>query len=450
MSAAPVVALLHWGDLIEDFLDTIGVPFEAFRDEMDGGWMFGYVDALATAGVSTVLICVTARVEAVQATRHAPTGAPMWLLPATATYRRMRPWLPKRYAWGLREALAGARGPKAAVAVLVRQLLPYLATPLRPLAQVLRRTGCDAILCQEYEHARFDVSVLLGRLIGVPVHATFQGGDSPETRVERPLRALSMRAAAGIIVGPADEAARAQRRYGVPSARVARIFNPLRVTDWVAADRRTARTQLGIDHDAVVAVWHGRIDLRRKGLDVLVEAWTRLEVGHPERILLLLGTGEDAAELRTLIASRGVRSVRWTDEYVLDRDRIRTYLSAGDVYVFPSRHEGFPVAPVEAMAMGLPVVAAAASGIPDIFPNGHLDGGVVVPTGDATALARALGGALGDPRWRAETGRAARARAESAFSMEAVGRQLASALTPGHPGQEGGAATSAAQDPPGR
>jgi hypothetical protein len=51
----PTIALLPFGDLIEDFLDTIGISFEVFCNEFLGSWMFGYVDALKLVGVRTVL-----------------------------------------------------------------------------------------------------------------------------------------------------------------------------------------------------------------------------------------------------------------------------------------------------------------------------------------------------------------------------------------------------------
>ena len=87
------MALLPWGDRIEDFLDAIQVPFEAFRDEMSGGWLFGYVEALRNVGVETVLVCVSARVARPLRERHKPTGA-IWVLPAprlhSAVQRRIR------------------------------------------------------------------------------------------------------------------------------------------------------------------------------------------------------------------------------------------------------------------------------------------------------------------------------------------------------------------------
>jgi starch synthase len=123
--------------------------------------------------------------------------------------------------------------------------------------------------------------------------------------------------------------------------------------------------------------------------------------------------------------------VLWLNEFVQDRSVIRRYLSAADVYAFPSRQEGFPVAPIEAMACGLPMVAADAPGIPDILEGGEASGGLVVPRDNAVDLALALGRLLEDKAWGRELGRRARRRVESCFSLEAVGRQLRAFLLNG-------------------
>jgi len=76
------------------------------------------------------------------------------------------------------------------------------------------------------------------------------------------------------------------------------------------------------------------------------------------------------------------------------------------------------------MACGLAVVATAAPGIPDIFENGELSGGVVVPRNDVEAFASALGRLVDDDALCGELGRRARARAAEAFSLEVVGKRL--------------------------
>jgi starch synthase len=195
---------------------------------------------------------------------------------------------------------------------------------------------------------------------------------------------------------------------------------------WNAVDRKTARAALAIPSEARVAVWHGRVDIYRKGLDILTEAWRQLCQVRPgqDLRLLMVGTGDDAHRLRKRISAMHLEGVIWIDEYTLDRAALQIYLSAADVYIFPSRHEGFPVAPLEAMACGLPVVAADAPGIPDILDDPENSGGLVVPREDVAALTSAIARILDDRLWGQTLGRRARRRLENHFSLEVVGKQL--------------------------
>ena len=421
------MALLPWGDVIEDFLDTIGVSLDAFCREMTGGWFFNYADALRRSGVRTLIVIVSARAGGVVRATHLPTGTPICILPSLTSYRACRAVLDDWRLGGqtrqdrrvLRRLLRPFHRP-------LREMAPYLATPLRLLAGELRRAGCSAILCQEYEYPRFDACVLLGRLTRRPVFATFQGGDVQHGTIERLARPLAIRAAAGLIVGTRVEIDRVRARYHVPPVKVAPIFNPFDLAGWGGADRAEARAALGIPQAARVAAWHGRISIRPKGLDLLLAAWQRVVSERPQALLrlLLVGDGTDAHELRQTIRERRFENIVWIDRYVLDRAELRRDLAAADVYVFPSRHEGFPVAPLEAMASGLALVAADAQGVREILAGGEASGGVVVPREDPGALAAALGRALDDPAWTEALGRRARMSVATRFSLEAVGSEL--------------------------
>ena len=78
---APAIALLPWGNVLEDFLDTIGISLETFCNEFAGSWMFGYADALRQVGLRTVLICISSGVTVPSRVMHVPTGATICLLP---------------------------------------------------------------------------------------------------------------------------------------------------------------------------------------------------------------------------------------------------------------------------------------------------------------------------------------------------------------------------------
>jgi glycosyltransferase involved in cell wall biosynthesis len=420
------LAMLPWGDLIEDFLDGIGVSLEEFSSKMTGGWLFGYIEALRLQGIRTAVFCFSQRVDTTVRSVHGPTGAALVILRAPSTYRRLRRHMNDPYGCSL-YAMFGARtGPSRHYWRVAQHLAPYLATPLTALAREVRRAGCSAILCQEYESPRFDASMVIGGLLRIPVFATFQGGNWHRSGIERHLRPHSVRRCAGLIIGSAVEAHRVRELYGVPEEKVSRIFNPLDVSEWRALCRREARRSLGIADTARVAIWHGRVDIQRKGLDVLLDAWRRVCSSRSEQevLLILVGSGADANALDEEIRTTGVPRIRWIRDYVLDRATIRRYLSAADVYVLPSRHEGFPVAPLEAMACGLPVVAASAPGVTDILDDQEECGGIVVPTGDATSLAQGLGRLLDDESLARRLGARARARVERMFSLETIGAQL--------------------------
>lgn len=436
----PTIALLHCYDLIDDFLDSINISFETFCKEFVGSWMFGYINALKQSGVRTVLFCISARVAQPSRFVHQPTGTTICVLPPSKIYRAYRAVRRKSLdVYGGSEAASFKniqdensirRSLLTNVKELAKSLGTYLSTPLGLLSRELKRENCQAILCQEYEYARFDTCVLLGQLMRLPVFATFQGGDKTHSFLEVPLRYLSFRLCTGVIIPTQTEAQRVCDRYQIPSSKIARIFNPLDVATWQAINRSEARAALGIPLDARVVAWHGRVEIERKGLDVLLEAWQQICSDRPDQDLrlLLVGTGSDANQFRQRLSTMQLKGVQWLNEFVSDRTVIQRYLSAADVYTLPSRQEGFPVAPIEAMSCGLPVVAADAPGVPDILAGGEAAGGIVVPRGNVSALASALGRFLDDETWSRELSQRARYRAESCFSPEVIGKQLRDVL----------------------
>ncbi len=434
--AEPAIALLHCMDLIDDFLDHIDISFDTYCHEFVGSWMFGYIKSLKKVGVRTVLFCISARFTEVLRFTHVPSGATICVLPASKsylTYRAVRRKALSFYGAGegqafkdIQDSNVTRRSLLTKFKNLAQSMGTYLSTPLALLAREIRREGCQAILCQEYEYARFDACVLLGQLMRLPVFATFQGGDKTHSFLEYPLRQLAFRGCTGVIISAQREMERVRDRYKAPSSKIARIFDPMDTMSWYAIERLEARAALGIPLNARVVVCHGRIDFYRKGLDILTAAWQQICCDRPNQDLrlLLVGTGPDSDKLRECIAKMQLRGVMWRDEFVNSRDVLRLYLSAADVYTLSSRQEGFPIAPLEAMACSLPVVAADAPGVSDILEGGEVSGGFVVPREDVKALTEALLSILDDEAWGRELGKRARCRIEEYFAPEVIGKQL--------------------------
>jgi starch synthase len=199
----PTIALLHCYDLIDDFLDSIHISFDTFCQEFVGSWMFGYIHALKTAGVRTVLFCISARVTETTRYQHRPSGATICVLPASrayCTYRGMRDRLLRAYGGNtgqsfrqIPDANVVRRSLLTGIKDIAKSAGTYLSTPVNLLAIALKQEGCQAIVCQEYEFARFDTCVWLGKRLGLPMFATFQGGNATQSYLESLPRRLAFR-----------------------------------------------------------------------------------------------------------------------------------------------------------------------------------------------------------------------------------------------------------------
>jgi starch synthase len=433
MPQPPTLALIPWGVALEDVLDPLGISLETFCNEFRGSWMFGYVEALQSIGVRTILFCFSNQITVPSKHTHLPTGATIWLLPVSRTFHMLRPHVVYPYGQNVKHMFGEIHNVRKILLpffYLLQQTLLYLATPHRLLAELISAEGCHVILCQEYEYPRFDACVVLGKVLRKPVFATFQGGTYHHSDLERFIRAYSIRACAGLIIASQAEIQRVHWKYNVPFTKVTQIFNPLNLQTWVAIDREEARVSFGIPEDARVVAWHGRISIHKKGLDILLNAWEQICREHPTQDLrlLLIGTGDGDAELSQWLRDRSLPGIVWIDHFIHDPQILRQYLSTADVYAFASRYEGFPVALIEAMACGLPIVATDTDGVRDILAGGESDGGLLVPQNNLDSFVLALNRVLNDAALRRKLSTAARRRVEMSCSFEIVGQHLRSFL----------------------
>ena len=141
---------------------------------------------------------------------------------------------------------------------------------------------------------------------------------------------------------------------------------------------------------------------RVKGVDVLLEAVKRYEAAEPKTVTLIVGDGDERANLEAQAKALDLKSVRFLGN-VLQPALCRLY-NAADVSVAPSRSEGFGLVAVEAMACGIPVVASDVGGLPGIVNETN---GALAAVEDPDSLADAILGVLRReetcdlPAWRA-------------------------------------------------
>jgi glycosyltransferase involved in cell wall biosynthesis len=134
---------------------------------------------------------------------------------------------------------------------------------------------------------------------------------------------------------------------------------------------------------------------------------------------VLVGDGGERAALERLAAELALDGrlafTGWSEE-------ARAQLASFDVFVLPSRYEGFPLAVVEAMMAGLPVVASDVGSVREAVRDGAT--GLLVPPNDPGALAAAVGRLLADPGRAREMGRAGRRLALERYTAAAMARSF--------------------------
>jgi len=189
-----------------------------------------------------------------------------------------------------------------------------------------------------------------------------------------------------------------------------------------AADGARIRESAGIARDQIVLVSAGRLE-RNKGFHVLVDALTAL-AAHSGAIAegtwrwVLVGDGPFRRGLEAAVRDRGLARRVLLAGRVSDAD-LHAWYEAADLFVHPTLYEGSSLVTLEAMAHRRAVVATTAGGLPDKVRPGV--NGWLVPPGDASALAAAISGALGDRARLGSMGQAGRAIVEREFSWEAAG-----------------------------
>lgn len=175
--------------------------------------------------------------------------------------------------------------------------------------------------------------------------------------------------------------------------------------------RAELRRSLGIPDESLVIGFVGRL-VRDKGIEVLVQAWATLRAEFPSAYLLLVGPFEKGDALPQHVVD-GLLSDPRVKQTQTNWGEAAALYTAMDVIGFPSVREGFPNVPLEAAAMGLPVVAARVVGSVDAVVHGET--GVLIEPRDPGALAKSLRALLLDAGYRDRLGAAARARALSDY-----------------------------------
>lgn len=294
---------------------------------------------------------------------------------------------------------------------------PNLSATVREVVELLRTAACDVLVCHGYK------AHILGRLaarrVGIPAVAVSRGwtGETSKVKLYEWLDRRHLRFMDHVICVSDGQAEKVRKWCRVPASRMSVIRNSARLGAFENADPAAReRLRAFLPRQSAVSqivLGAGRFS-PEKGFGVLVDAAHVICREHPGAGVVLFGEGALRGELEQRIAKLSL-----TGRVILPgfRSDLDSLIGGADVVVLPSYTEGLPNVALEASAAGVPVVATAVGGTPEVIADGI--NGYLVPPGEPLSLAAKINELLRDPALGSRLGAAGRRRMHELFTFDA-------------------------------
>ncbi len=297
-----------------------------------------------------------------------------------------------------------------------------LVKGLWALWKLLRGGRFDVVM--SFTHDGNILALPLAWLTGVPVRLATHHGLTSNYSIwrERFHAWLVNHGLASVMVAVSSRSRQSALREGIRPDRIVVIkngINPLPVENAEAYDIRKAA---GLRDGDIFLISVGRL-VHEKAHEILLDAMPLVLREYPNTRLGILGDGPLRPQLEAQIAKMGLAD---TVRLFGTSSAVSQYLSAADVFVLPSRSEGLPIALLEAMSAGLPVVATRLEGMDDLVKHGER--GLLVPVDDPRALADAILELLSDPPAARRMGAAARSLVMENYTEDIMCKQYLSLI----------------------
>lgn len=267
--------------------------------------------------------------------------------------------------------------------------------------------------------------ILFGRKFHLPLICSLLGSDINLYPEYKPLSfhlTKEVIAEADQIVSVSNTLKSTAEKFAQPRDRIQVVYMgcDLKSFKYSEEARRKVREQLKIPPTARVLIFIGNIK-KNKGVFELMEAFTQLNKCYSDLHLIYVGDGK---ERKKLVEEKVKGELRKKVHFVGEKPYIEipAWLSASDIFAFPSYHEGLPNVVVEALACKRPVVATRVGGIPEVVEEGK--SGILINKGDISSLVKSIKELLECAEKRMAMGAYGRKKIEAHFSREKSSKKL--------------------------
>lgn len=378
----PLIAFFDYPDVFEDFYPHYGVDQQNFAtcwaDTANHEWL-----ALVQRDIGDVIWYVNSLSPELSEARHEVVGCRIRFLTSSWLHRQLwRLFYLPRAAWRWRCAYRAY----ATVA-------SYIALASRSFIRALKHDQPDIFFVQDYASGRFDVLLLVARILGVPL-ITFHSGSLPEQYIGRLAKRWTIPRADWIFPSGNDELEMLSKRYGFSRKRLEIIRPPVNTSVYQRLERTAVCRTLGLDPARRYVLFVGRLDDSVKRVSAIIRAFAALAREHQDADLLIVGNGKDDEKLRCLGAELAQEQIHFLG-WISEQTRKAKLYNTAECLVLASWREASPAVISEAFACGTPVLASRVGAIGDLVVEGQ--SGWLFPPGDDDALASCLDYILAHP-----------------------------------------------------
>ena len=294
---------------------------------------------------------------------------------------------------------------------------PQVPQTLRELTDRLKVSKADLLVTHTFKPNC--LGRIAARRLGIPCVVVSRGWtwENLKVRMYEAMDRVNLRFVDHVVAVSEGQAEKV-RKAGVPSPRLSVIRNAARLKAFAQPDaeyRTKLRSYFNSEVTSIV-LGAGRLS-QEKGFAVMVEAAAEVLKQQPKAGFIIFGEGVERPAMESRIRELGLAGRVVLPGFTAELDK---YLPWADVVVLPSFTEGLPNVALEASAAGIPVVATAVGGTPEVIADGET--GFLVPSGNPSMLGERIGRLLADAGLRKRLGDAGRVRMETQFTFAGQAR----------------------------
>jgi glycosyltransferase involved in cell wall biosynthesis len=406
----PLIAFFDYPDVFEDFYSHYGVDHKAFATSWINTANHEFIN-LIQAKIGDVVWYEFSLNPEIEESVHENIGCRIKFVRSSFIHRMLwRAFYLSRMAWRWQRFYR-----------FYATIASYLVMLNASFLKTICKDRPDIIFVQDYASGRFDILLLIAKLMNVPLIAVHTG--SPiENHLAKSVRRLTIRHADFLIPSSYNELKLLISRYNVSEKKLRVVLTPIDMETYQPIARKVACEKVALNPERRYFLFVGRLDDGVKRVSAIIQAFSDLAADYKDADLLIVGDGNDAKKLRQLALDRALSERVHFLGWVTEAEKKVHFYNVAECLLLASTREGFPTVVGEALSCGTPVISTRVGGVSELVVDG--ENGWLFPPEDLSMLSIKLKYVLDNPTETAQMRVKARKTAENRVAPQVISEAL--------------------------